>query len=100
MMGQTDIFLWAGASLWGLVLGFCYFGGLLWTTQLLPLRKNPKRWLILSFSLRMVIALAGFWFILEKDLISFFFTLGTFFFIRFLFIRNSCFMLRGDNHAH
>ena len=73
--------------LWGGALGLFYFGGLWWTVQSLPRRSHPKLWLGLSFSIRTLCTLSGFWVMLKKDLPSFFITLGTFFLVRFFLTR-------------
>jgi F1F0 ATPase subunit 2 len=49
----------------GFFLGYIFFGGLWLTVRRLPQMKKPFLWTILSFFLRLGIALAGFYFIVR-----------------------------------
>jgi F1F0 ATPase subunit 2 len=71
----------------GLVLGLIYFGGLWWTLERLPRRPRPKLWLANSYILRVAITLTGFFFIMRQSVVSLFFCLFGFFFMRWLLVR-------------
>ena len=86
-MTQADLLSWGLASIWGAGLGLFYFGGLWWTLRSLPGKPHPRARLGLSFVLRTSIALLGFWFVIEKDVYAFFFTIGTFFLTRLFLTR-------------
>ena len=79
---RVDFSLWILAFLWGIFLGVFYFGGLWLTVSALPRKKRPKRWLAVSYVLRLAGALAGFWIIIYKGGSAFFFTLAAFFLVR------------------
>ena len=84
---RVDFTLWALAFLWGILLGSFYFGGLWLTVKALPLKKRPKRWLAVSYILRLAGALAGFWVVIYKGASAFFFTLAAFFLVRVVLTR-------------
>jgi F1F0 ATPase subunit 2 len=86
-MIQTDFLSWSLASIWGAGLGLFYFGGLWWTLRSLPGRPHPRAWIGLSFVIRTLIALFGFWVIIQKDVYAFFFTIGAFFLTRLFLTR-------------
>ena len=78
---------WGMGFLWGVLLGLFYFGGLWMTLSALPRKKRPKRWLAVSYVVRLAGAMAGFWVVVHKDLLAFFFTLAAFFLVRIVLIR-------------
>ena len=47
----------------GIMLGVIFFGGLWWTIRKGATSKRPELWFLVSFLLRMSIAMAGFYFI-------------------------------------
>ncbi len=47
----------------GIMLGVIFFGGLWWTIRKGASSKRPALWFLVSFLLRMSIAMAGFYFI-------------------------------------
>lgn len=87
MITQIDLLSWGLASLWGIGLGIFYFGGLWWTLRILPGKSNARLLLGLSFVLRALIALLGFYIIIQRGVYGFFFTIGGFFLIRFIMTR-------------
>jgi F1F0 ATPase subunit 2 len=92
-MTWSDFLRWTTAAAWGLAVGGFYFYGLWWTLRKAPSRTNPKLWLGISYAVRLTVALVGFWLVLQKDVVSFFFTLGAFFLMRVLLTRR----LAGPN---
>lgn len=50
----------------GILLGFVFYGGLLWTVHKGVLSKNTPLWFLGSFLLRTSLTLLGFYFILNK----------------------------------
>jgi len=87
-MTEIDLYLRVAAVFWGAGLGLVYFGGLWWTLQALPRKRNPKSWLGLSFVIRTLAVLLGFWVILQRDLPAFFLILPGFFLTRILLTRS------------
>ncbi|EFK07236.1 F1/F0 ATPase, Methanosarcina type, subunit 2 [delta proteobacterium NaphS2] len=84
----NDVIYWGLAFLWGVLLGSLYFGGLWITLRKMPEKKKKKRWLALSYILRLCVALVGFWIVIElKGPPAFFFTLAGFFLTRFVMTR-------------
>jgi F1F0 ATPase subunit 2 len=55
------------ALLAGLVLGAIFYGGLWWTVRRSVSSKTLSLWLIGSFALRAITAVAGFYFISQGD---------------------------------
>lgn len=53
------------ATLGGLLLGLFFFGGLWWTVQRIPTASHPAALLMGSLVLRMGVALAGFYALLQ-----------------------------------
>ncbi len=49
----------------GVVIGVFYFGGLWWTTQQVPHRRSPALWLLGSFALRTILAVMGFYLVMQ-----------------------------------
>ena len=86
-MAQTDLRLWLLSSIWGAGLGFFYFGGLWWTLRSLPGKPHPRARLILSFAVRLLFTLFGFWVVIQKDVVAFFLTIAGFFLARFYLTR-------------
>jgi F1F0 ATPase subunit 2 len=70
------------AAAWGGLLGAFFFGGLWWTLKRLAQRRHPRRFLGLSFLVRLLIVLYGFWLALAHGLSAFLTTLGAFALIR------------------
>ncbi len=71
------------AFLWGLLLGVFYFGGLWLTVRVLPrMVSRQGSCLILSFALRLVLALAGMAIVLKISPVAFFVTLTSFLMVR------------------
>jgi len=82
----TEAFLSVMAFLWGLFLGVVYFGGLWMTARRLPGQSRPKTFCFFSFILRLILAMIGMWFVLERSTIAFLVTLTAFMMIRFIMI--------------
>ena len=99
-MTQTDLLSWALASIWGAGLGLFYFGGLWLTLRSIPGKSHPKIRMVLSFVVRTIIALFGFWIVIQKDVYAFFFTMGTFFLTRFFLTRKLAAIRRTDRNAN
>lgn len=74
-------------SVWGLLLGFFYFGGLWLTVQRVPGSGKTKRLLFFSFIVRIAAVMTGFWFILHYDPLGFAVTLTAFFLVRIVITR-------------
>lgn len=83
----ADTLFWGLGLVWGVAIGLFYFWGLWRTVVLVQGKPRPKLWLVLSFTIRTVVALAGFWVVIRKDLIAFFFALGGFFLMRVVLTR-------------
>ena len=94
-----DAVSWLYGFLWGLVLGLFYFGGLWMTLRALPQKERPKLWLAVSYMVRLAGAMAGFWIVVQKDLMAFFFTLAAFFLVRIVLIRRLAPKNTGKQHA-
>ena len=76
-------FLILMAFLWGLLLGVFYFGGLWLTVRLLPkMASRQGSCIVLSFVLRLVLALAGMGIVLKVNPVAFFVTLTSFLMVR------------------
>ncbi len=99
-MIRIDPLLWGLALGWGFVLGIIYFGGLWWTLRAVTENKWSKGWFAISFGLRAVLALVGFYVIIRKDIIAFLFTIGGFFIIRFVMTRFLGPKDKGQDHAN
>lgn len=75
------------SALAGIALGILYFGGLWLTITKMRTLKNPGIFLILSFILRTVIVIGGFYLISDGKLERLAVTMLSFFVTRFVFIR-------------
>ena len=75
------------SALAGIALGILYFGGLWLTITKMRALKNPGIFLILSFILRTVIVIGGFYLISDVKLERLTVTMLSFFVTRFVFIR-------------
>lgn len=76
------------AAIWGGVLGAIFFGGLWWTLRELPRwRLHYRRVFGLSFLVRALIALGGFWVALQHSVMAFGVTIATFALMRFILVR-------------
>lgn len=82
-----SVYLYAGIMLWGVVLGFCYFGGLWFTLRRLPGVKHQALWMLGSFILRNVLATAGFYAVIGWGWQSVLLCLAGFVCVRLLLIR-------------
>jgi len=82
---NSQMFL--AGSVWGLLLGFFYFGGLWLTVQRVSRSGKPKRLLLVSFVVRIAAVMTGFWFILHYDPAGFGVTLAAFFLVRIVMTR-------------
>lgn len=100
MMTKTDLLSWGLASIWGAGLGLFYFGGLWWTLRSLPGKPHPRARIGLSFVLRTLIALFGFWIVIQIDIKAFFFTIGTFFLTRLFLTRKLGVIERNGRDAN
>lgn len=82
---QWMLYLFSVSS--GIALAVIYFGGLWYTIQyFVKSSKNSHFLLIISFLIRSVVVLLGFYFIVKLGLIPILFTFLTFLIIRQLFI--------------
>jgi F1F0 ATPase subunit 2 len=85
-MDSTPLAL-ALSALAGIVLGILYFGGLWLTITKMRELKNPGIFLTLSFILRTVVVIGGFYLISDGKLERLAVAMLAFFVIRFVFIR-------------
>jgi len=58
---------WFLAASGGALLGLIYYVGLWFTLRRLPQRAHPALWVFGSFTLRLAVSAAGFYFILGPD---------------------------------
>jgi len=86
-MTWNELLRWGTAAAWGLAIGGFYFYGLWWTLRRIPARTRPGLWLGISYAVRLTVAMLGFWLVIRKDIVSFFFTLGAFFLMRVVLTR-------------
>lgn len=96
---SVDVILWGLAFLWGVALGLFYFGGLWLTLKAMPRKRQPKRWLAVSYAIRLAGALAGFWLVVRKDPGAFLFTFLAFFLVRIILTRTLGHKNGGKPHA-
>jgi F1F0 ATPase subunit 2 len=57
----VNVYLGAGALLWGIMLGLIYFDGLWFTVRRLPAAQYQALWMLGSFILRNMLVAAGFY---------------------------------------
>lgn len=98
-MKTLDILILGLGLFSGLALGLLYFGGLWWTLERLPRQSRPKLWLTNSYILRVGITLTGFFFIMRQSVVSLFFCLFGFFFMRWLLVKKLG-VDQGESHAN
>ena len=84
---KIEIFYYGLALVWGLALGFFYFGGLWWTLCIFTQKTRPRLWFGLSFLMRTFVVMLFFWIIVEKDIGAFFITFAGFILMRFFLVR-------------
>lgn len=82
-----SVYLYAGIMLWGVVLGFCYFGGLWFTVCRLPTARHPALWMLGSFILRNALVASGFYAVIRWSWQSVLLCLLGFVGVRLLLIR-------------
>jgi F1F0 ATPase subunit 2 len=99
-MKSTDAIFYGLSLLWGVALGFFYFGGLWWTLRSLPGKARPKQWLTGSYVLRVLTILPGFWVVLREDLVAFFLTFMAFMCVRFVLTRHLSLRVKGGGCAN
>ncbi len=68
MARTADPVVIAGALLWGVLLCLFFYGGLWLSVRSLGGKGKPRRFLWLSFLLRLVLTAAGFWAVLRLGL--------------------------------
>ena len=85
-MDSTPLAL-ALSALAGIVLGSLYFGGLWLTITRMRTTKSPGFFLVLSFILRTVLVIGGFYLITDGKLERLAVAMLAFFVTRFVFIR-------------
>lgn len=73
--------------LWGSLLGLIYFGGLWLTVARLPRVKHPALWMLGSFMLRNLSAVAGFYPVVLMGWRSALYCLAGFILVRFILAR-------------
>ena len=99
---EIDPALWGFAAGWGVILGIFYFGGLWITLQHIWRTDRPKIWLGVSYLVRLLLTLTGFWLVLQKDLGAFLVAFLAFILIRIILTRALAPSKgkRGKTHAH
>lgn len=97
---ETNPMLWGLSFIWGVLLGFFYFGGLWITLKHITQAYKPTYWLVISFVIRVSFVMIGFWAIMKRDLISFIFTFLAFLITRAILTRTLGREKRGKIHAH
>lgn len=98
-MTFPDLMLLGLALGWGALLGVFYFGGLWWTLTVFRQRSRPGAFLVLSFAVRTLLVLAGFWLMLQKGVPPFLVTIGGFFLARFAVTRKVGARKGEEEHA-
>lgn len=66
-MQTSELWELAAALAVGLLLGVCYFGGLLWTVHLLPTSRRPALLFLGSWFLRTAVLVTGLWLVTAGD---------------------------------
>jgi len=79
-----DVVPYLQAFITGVLLGLFYFGGLWITIRKLNRTTHPRRFLAVSFLLRLIPVLYGFWYVLKIDVPVFFLTFAAFFGVRWV----------------
>ena len=64
---MTELLGWLLAAVGGALLGLFYYAGLWFTLRRLPEQAHPALWVFGSFTLRLAVSIAGFYFILGPD---------------------------------
>lgn len=98
-MTFPDLMLLGLALGWGALLGVFYFGGLWWTLTVFRRRSRPGVFLALSFAVRTLVALLGFWLMLQKGVPPMLVTVGGFFLARFAVTRKVAPRKGKEEHA-
>ena len=75
------------ASLFGVILGVIFFGGLLWTIQRGLHSQQPALTFVVSYFIRLFAVMLGFWWMASSHWGSIFACLCAFVAVRFLFTR-------------
>ena len=83
-MTKIDIVMYCIAAVWGIILSVFYFGGLYQTLKIAAGSQKIKSILLISFLIRTVLVLAGFWFILKFNMNSFIISFIAFIITRFI----------------
>jgi F1F0 ATPase subunit 2 len=86
-MTASDLLPWGLAAVAGLGIGGFYFYGLWWTLGRLAASEHPRLLLGTGYLVRVLVAMLGFWLVIRRDVVSFFFTLGGFFLMRVVLTR-------------
>ena len=86
-MTNSDILIYCVSPLWGIILSVFYFGGLYQTLKMAAGSKKLKSILLVSFLIRTILVLAGFWFILSYNFNSFIISFIAFVITRFIITR-------------
>ena len=86
-MTKIDIVMYCVALISGVILSIFYFGGLYQTLKMAAGRKKIKSILLISFLIRTIVILAGFWLILKYDFYSFIISFIAFIITRFIITR-------------
>jgi len=94
---EIDAYSWGLALIWGVVLGLFYFGGLWMTLRLLPRTGKPRVWLGVSYGVRVLVALLGFWMVVRKDPLAFLVCFLAFLITRTILTRT---LGRGNREKH
>ena len=64
---MIEVVGWSLAVLGGAALGLFYYAGLWFTLRRLPEQAHPALWVFGSFTVRLAVSMAGFYFILGPD---------------------------------
>jgi F1F0 ATPase subunit 2 len=97
---EINLILWGFSFIWGVLLGLFYFGGLWMTLTYISRSKRPKSSLVLSFVIRILLVLIGFWAIIRLDPVAFMLTFSAFLITRVILTRSLGRESRGEIHAH
>ena len=83
-MTKTDIVIYCISPFLGIILSVFYFGGLYYTLKLAAGSKKFKSILFISFMVRTILVLAGFWIIVKYGLYPFIISFIAFVITRFV----------------